>query len=170
MRDLVHAFRHRAAVGGVDAAEGLTEFRGDDAAVAAARSPARPIGLEYDRPQPALGDMMRGGESGIARADDDNIGLNFIRQRWKGAQGLGRAHPERVSRWQWGPDLCHGRALAPFSTQAPRRRRPSSLRNENQAWSAPARRAFHRIPPCPGGVRSSRPCSRAYGRSRYRDT
>jgi len=37
MRDLVHAFRHRPAVGRVDAAEGLTKFRGDDAAIAAAR-------------------------------------------------------------------------------------------------------------------------------------
>jgi hypothetical protein len=54
MCDLVHAFRHRAAVGRVDAAEGLTEFRGDDAAIAAARAPTGTIGLKDDRRQPAL--------------------------------------------------------------------------------------------------------------------
>src|SRR5260370_19767610 len=99
MRDLVDAPGHRTAVGRVDAAEGLPEFCCDHAAVAAACPPTGTIGLEYDRHQPALRDVMRGGEPGIARADDDNISLNLARQRWKGTQGPGCARPERSGRF-----------------------------------------------------------------------
>jgi len=40
---------------------------------------------------------MRGGEPGIAGADDDDIGLNLARQRRKGTQGLGCARPSEVA-------------------------------------------------------------------------
>ena len=63
MRNLVHAFRHRAAMGGVDVAERQPEFCGDDAAIAAARAPTWLIGFEHDRRQTALGDVMRGRQS-----------------------------------------------------------------------------------------------------------
>src|ERR1700736_2608306 len=116
MRDLVHAPGHRTAVGRVDAAEGLPELCGDDAAIAAACPPTWTIGLQYNRHQPTFGDVMRGGEPGVARADDDNVGLNIARQRWKGTRGPGRARPERSGRCHWGPDLCH---RAPYPVQCP---------------------------------------------------
>ena len=77
MRDLVHALRHRAAMGRVDAAEGEPKLRRDDAAVTAAGAPARLIGFQDQGHEAALCDVMRGREPGVARADNGDIGLNL---------------------------------------------------------------------------------------------
>ena len=133
MRDLVHAPGHGATMGGVDVAEREAEFGGDDAAIAAARAPAGMIGFEHDRRKTALGDMMRGRQPGIARADDDDIGLYLAGKFWKGRQRLRRIRPERGGRCHWGPDLCHVSRPARLSFRPRRRRTPSSWRNGNRA-------------------------------------
>ncbi len=97
MRDLVHAPGHGAAMGGVDVAEREPEFGGDDTAIAAARAPAGMIGFEHDRRKAALRDMMRGRQPGIARADDDDIGLSPRRQASE-RQATAPPYPPRARR------------------------------------------------------------------------
>jgi len=109
MDDGMQPARGLVAVGLRDAREAFLVTRRQHPPVAAARAPADVLGLDHDRVDTGLGEMVCRGQSSKARADNNNIRLLLAGHRRRNRSQIAGFDPVRV----WMLRARHGVLLKP---------------------------------------------------------